>query len=157
MQCCDKLSLESVGGVVECHPYVLGHYRKIGECNGRSFYQHNNNTDIFFYHACGAWYVGLQVGHKMIEAKSLNSINLKILSTTESCHCIEKMNLQIGVCGGWLVAKSLQICASATHEGPWEFFNQGVLHQDVTFHVKEWCQFNEDFRPIPIVSITYIS
>ena len=76
MQCCDKLSLESVGGVVECHPYVLGHYRKIGECNGRSFYQHNNNTDIFFYHACGAWYVGLQVGHKMIEAKSLNSINL---------------------------------------------------------------------------------
>ena len=65
MQCCDKLSLESVGGVKECHPYVLGHYRKIGECNGRSFYQHNNNTDIFFYHACGAWYVGLQVRYKL--------------------------------------------------------------------------------------------
>ena len=74
----------------------------------------------------------------------------------QSYHCMAKMDFQIGVCGGWLVAKSLQICASAAHEGPWEFFNQGVLHQDVTFHIKEWCQFNEDFRPIPIVSITYI-
>jgi hypothetical protein len=52
-----------------------------------------------------------------------------------------------------LVAKSLQICASTGHEGPWEFFNQGVLHQDVTFGIREWCKFNEDFRPLPFVSI----
>ena len=82
MQCCDKLSLESVGGVKECHPYVLGHYRKIGECNGRSFYQHNNNTDIFFYHACGAWYVGLQVRYELclilLQILQTNLLRLKV-------------------------------------------------------------------------------
>jgi hypothetical protein len=61
MQCCDDLTIESYGGVLECHPYVLGDYRKIGSCSGRSFYQHKNNTDIFLYHACGAWYIGLEV------------------------------------------------------------------------------------------------
>ncbi len=62
MQCCDHLELVSTGGVLECHPYVIGSYRRIGSCGGRSFYQHANNTDIFMYHACGAWYVGLEVG-----------------------------------------------------------------------------------------------
>ena len=67
-----------------------------------------------------------------------------------------KCIFQIGVCGGWLVAKSLQICASAHHEGHWEFFNQGVLHEDITFRIKKWCQFNQDFRPLPIVSISNV-
>ena len=61
MQCCGELELTSSGGVLECHPYVLGGYRKIGVCGGRSFYQHKNNSDIFMYHACGAWYLGLEV------------------------------------------------------------------------------------------------
>jgi hypothetical protein len=61
MQCCDEVTVESMGGILECHPYVLGEYRRIGQCGGRSFYQHKNNTDIFIYYVCGAWYVGLQV------------------------------------------------------------------------------------------------
>ena len=61
MQCCDEVTVESYGGILECHPYVLGDYRRIGQCGGRSFYQHKNNTDIFIYYVCGAWYVGLQV------------------------------------------------------------------------------------------------
>lgn len=61
MQCCDQLEVESFGRVEECHPYALGEYRKIGSCRGKSFYQHKNNTDIFLYHACGAWYIGLEV------------------------------------------------------------------------------------------------
>ncbi len=60
MQCCNDLEVISVDGVLGCHPYVLGRYRKIGGCGGRSFYQHANNTDIFLYHACGAWYFGLE-------------------------------------------------------------------------------------------------
>jgi len=61
MQCCDDLLVRSYGGINDCHPYVLGEYRRIGQCGGRSFYQHKNNTDIFIYYVCGAWYVGLQV------------------------------------------------------------------------------------------------
>lgn len=61
MQCCDDLMVKSYGGINDCHPYVLGEYRRIGQCGGRSFYQHKNNTDIFIYYVCGAWYVGLQV------------------------------------------------------------------------------------------------
>ena len=61
MQCCHDLELTSSSGVLECHPYALGRYRKIGACAGRSFYQHANNTDIFLYYACGGWYVGLEV------------------------------------------------------------------------------------------------
>lgn len=61
MQCCDQLTIESWSGVKESHPYVLGDYKKIGSCKGKSFYQHKNNTDIFLYHSCGAWYLGLEV------------------------------------------------------------------------------------------------
>ena len=39
MQCCDEVTVESFGGILECHPYVLGEYRRIGQCGGRSFYQ----------------------------------------------------------------------------------------------------------------------
>ncbi len=63
MQCCDDLQLVSTAGVAMCHPYALGRYRRIGVCGGRSFYQHKNNSDIFLYHACGAWYVGLEVSN----------------------------------------------------------------------------------------------
>ena len=66
MQCCDEVTVESYGGILECHPYVLGEYRRIGQCGGRSFYQHKNNTDIFIYYVCGAWYVGLQVSPILI-------------------------------------------------------------------------------------------
>ena len=62
MECCGDLQLVSNGGgVALSHPYALGRYRKIGVCGGRSFYQHKNNSDIFLYHACAAWYVGLEV------------------------------------------------------------------------------------------------
>ena len=49
MQCCDQLTIESWSGVKETHPYVLGDFKKIGKCQGKSFYQHQNNTDIFLY------------------------------------------------------------------------------------------------------------
>ena len=39
MQCCHDLELTASAGVLECHPYALGRYRKIGACAGRSFYQ----------------------------------------------------------------------------------------------------------------------
>ncbi len=39
MQCCHDLELASTEGVMKCHPYALGKYRKIGACGGRSFYQ----------------------------------------------------------------------------------------------------------------------
>jgi hypothetical protein len=42
MQCCDEVTVESFGGILECHPYVLGDYRRIGQCGGRSFYQVKN-------------------------------------------------------------------------------------------------------------------
>ena len=64
MECCGDLQLVSSSGVALCHPYALGRYRKIGVCGGRSFYQHTNNSDIFLYHACAAWYVGLEVGSR---------------------------------------------------------------------------------------------
>ena len=73
MECCGDLQLVSSGGVALCHPYALGRYRKIGVCGGRSFYQHTNNSDIFLYHACAAWYVGLEVGqflYNMLISKS---------------------------------------------------------------------------------------
>ena len=63
MECCGDLQLVSNGGVALCHPYALGRYRKIGVCGGRSFYQHSNNSDIFLYHACAAWYVGLEASY----------------------------------------------------------------------------------------------
>ena len=75
MQCCDDLELVSSAGVLECHPYLLGTYRKIGSCGGRSFYQHDNNTDIFLYHACGAWYAGMEVGFSVLT--SINDINVE--------------------------------------------------------------------------------
>ena len=115
MQCCNDISLESTGGVMKCHPYILGRYHKIGECNGRSFYQHNNNTDIFLYHACGAWYVGIQVG----------------------------------ICGGWMVSKSLEICVTSTGNMMWQFYDEGVLNDDRSFRIKEWCRFFQDFQPLP--------
>ena len=35
MQCCDDLTIESYGEIRECHPYVIGDYRKIGSCGNK--------------------------------------------------------------------------------------------------------------------------
>ncbi|XP_059080816.1 uncharacterized protein LOC131878727 isoform X2 [Tigriopus californicus] len=115
MQLLMSMKSETRGGVLECHPYAMGRYRKIGSCGGRSFYQHNNNTDIFLYYACGAWYVGMEVGS----------------------------------CGGWILAKSVELCSTAEHQDPWKFYNNGQLEHDPSFHAMELCQFYDDFRPLP--------
>jgi len=115
MQCCDELTVESFGEINQCHPYVLGDYKKIGSCQGKSFYQHKNTTDIFLYHACGAWYLGLE----------------------------------IGVCGGWVLAKSQEICVTSRHESTWKFFNNGVLQEDPSFQILAKCTFQSDFFPVP--------
>ena len=63
MECCHDVVVvgDENGGIVECHPYVIGTYKKIGVCGGRSIYQHNNNTEIFMYYGCGRWFIGLEV------------------------------------------------------------------------------------------------
>ena len=63
MECCHHVVVEAAndGGIMECHPYVMGTYKKIGVCGGRSIYQHDNNTEIFMYYGCGRWFIGLEV------------------------------------------------------------------------------------------------
>ena len=63
MECCHHVVVvgDENGGIVECHPYVIGTYKKIGVCGGRSIYQHDNNTEIFMYYGCGRWFIGLEV------------------------------------------------------------------------------------------------
>ena len=118
MQCCDEVEVTSTRGVAECHPYVLGKYKKIGGCGGRSFFQHRNNTDIFLYHACGSWYVGLEIGS----------------------------------CGGWIIAKSAELCPSApSHLNGWKFFDDGQMIEDESFNIGDTCKFFNDFRPVPEV------
>jgi hypothetical protein len=52
------------------------------------------------------------------------------------------------------LAKSQEICVSARHKTHWQFFNEGQLFEDDTFHVGEKCQFNEDFPAfVPTVSV----
>ena len=59
---------------------------------------------------------------------------------------------QIGVCGGWILAKSSEICASARHQYSWKFFHNAILKEDPTFQVVERCQFQTDFFPVPQVN-----
>ena len=54
---------------------------------------------------------------------------------------------QVGVCGGWILTKSLETCVSGHHKSRWQFFNEGKLFEDDTFEVLEKCQFNQDFPP----------
>ena len=64
MECCHHVMVtaDKNGGIEECHPYVMGTYKKIGVCGGRPLYQHDNNTEIFMYYGCGRWFIGLEVG-----------------------------------------------------------------------------------------------
>lgn len=105
MECCGKLSLDATDekGVISCHPYALGEYRKIGVCGGRSIYQHGNRTDIFLYYACGRWFVGLEVG----------------------------------VCGGWIFAKTGEICSHSVKDR-WMFVDS-VPKQDTSFTISQMC------------------
>ena len=52
---------------------------------------------------------------------------------------------KVGVCGGWILAKSQEICSTSRHKTPWQFFNEGQLYADETFRLVEKCQFNQDF------------
>jgi len=107
MECCQHVDVfgDENGGVVECHPYVIGRYKKIGVCGGRSIYQHNNNTEIFMYYGCGRWFIGLE----------------------------------IGVCGGWVFTKSMEICVHGAHEMHWQFVSETGLNKDKTLKINEDC------------------
>ena len=85
MECCHHVLVggDQFGGIHNTHPYitgkfirgspyrdfnrqnlldpVLGEYKKIGVCDGRSLYQNVNNTEIFIYYVCGRWFIGLEV------------------------------------------------------------------------------------------------
>ena len=73
MECCHHVFVtgDENGGIEECHPYVMGTYKKIGVCGGRSLYQHDNNTEIFMYYGCGRWFIGLEVGREAVSMISL--------------------------------------------------------------------------------------
>ena len=60
-----------------------------------------------------------------------------------------KIVFQIGTCGGWLMAKSLDMCVSGQHFTPWRFFNEGRLEDDATFQMGEKCKVQQDFAPLP--------
>ena len=50
---------------------------------------------------------------------------------------------QIGACGGWMLSKSLDLCASSqNHQTPWQYYNNGLLERDDTFSIVELCHFN---------------
>ena len=68
MECCHQVLVggDHFGGVHLTHPYITDKYRKIGVCEGRSLYQAVNNTEIFMYYVCGRWFIGLEVGLKVI-------------------------------------------------------------------------------------------
>merc|ERR1711949_2741 len=63
MECCHQVVVggDQFGGITLTHPYIPGHYKKIGVCDGRSLYQHTDNTEIFLYYVCGRWFIGLEV------------------------------------------------------------------------------------------------
>ena len=58
---------------------------------------------------------------------------------------------QVGSCGGWILAKSLELCVTSDHQTPWQFYNQGQLETDESFQIMEMCKFHNDFRPLPKV------
>ena len=64
MECCHYVLVggDQFGGIHKTHPYIHGEYKKIGVCDGRSLYQHRNNTEIFMYYVCGRWFIGLEIG-----------------------------------------------------------------------------------------------
>ena len=64
MECCHYVLVggDQFAGIHKTHPYISGEFKKIGVCDGRSLYQHRNNTEIFMYYVCGRWFIGLEVG-----------------------------------------------------------------------------------------------
>ena len=121
MECCHHVFVtgDENGGVQECHPYVMGTYKKIGVCGGRSLYQHDNNTEIFMYYGCGRWFIGLEVGGEAVFMISLV--------------------FQIGVCGGWVFTKTPSICIHGQHEKHWQYVDEVGLRKDRTFGVGQDC------------------
>lgn len=63
MECCHYVLVggDQFAGIHKTHPYISGEFKKIGVCDGRSLYQHRNNTEIFMYYVCGRWFIGLEV------------------------------------------------------------------------------------------------
>ena len=49
------------------------------------------------------------------------------------------IGLEIGVCGGWVFTKTMDICAHGNHEDTWYFITGAGLQQDKSFRVKEAC------------------
>ena len=83
MECCHHVLVggDQFGGITLTHPYIPGQYKKIGVCDGRSLYQHVNNTEIFLYYVCGRWFIGLEVG----EGNKKISLELKNIYSRSAC------------------------------------------------------------------------
>ena len=54
------------------------------------------------------------------------------------------IGLEIGVCGGWVFTKTMDICAHGNHEDTWYFISAAGLQQDKSFRVKEACDEPSD-------------
>lgn len=55
------------------------------------------------------------------------------------------------------MAKSVELCSTAEHQVPWQFYNEGRLEEDPSFHAMELCQFYDDFRPLPSPQVLFPS
>ena len=49
-----------------------------------------------------------------------------------------------------MMAKSLEMCASASHQTAWRYFDEGKLFDDQTFSLKEQCKIQPDFGTAPV-------
>ena len=54
------------------------------------------------------------------------------------------IGLEIGVCGGWVFTKTMDICAHGNHEDTWYFISGAGLQQDKSFRVKAACDEPSD-------------
>ena len=77
------------------------------------------------------------------------ALSLRIRTNTFQ---ILSIHFQIGVCGGWVLAKSQEICVTSRHQSSWKFFNNGILQEDPSFQILAKCTFQSDFFPVPEVS-----
>jgi len=61
------------------------------------------------------------------------------------------IGLEIGVCGGWVFTKTMDICVHGRHEKDWQFVSEVGLNKDKSLKVKEACQDPAPVgRPRPI-------
>jgi len=58
------------------------------------------------------------------------------------------IGLEIGVCGGWLFAKSLSICIHGQHEVTWSMTSDRGLVEDRSLRVDQTCQ--DEYAPRPL-------